>query len=382
MWRYYWNWRNSVEDYKTIDIKFLKIYWYLDKWVDIKSWWLYWKRNWQNNWNIWIEVNKWENTWYLRVTFSQTNYNSEKRKLDYKIPLVSTSCNYWWIRWWFLCPCRWNRCSILYLQSNWIFASRKTLNLCYKSQKESKLARFYWKYLFSNYEKIEELKRTIKYPFRNWKPTRKIIRLMKLENNIPSLDEMARMEDKLIKEEQDFYVNKYGSFKNDVYKKVWWDWMYEWDYWHKYFKDEFKKEIINEIKTKKTWKNKEIKYNKEDEDIVDDIFRAWEANNSTIKWHWGVRKIYNQDFYKLKTYYIKSAIDKILKRKANNIKVGKKGNVIYFNIDWRQVSFHDPFNEIDLPINNDIEWIWKITRTNPLKMNNKDYLEYFWKFIK
>jgi hypothetical protein len=190
------------------------------------------------------------------------------------------------------------------------------------------------------------------------------------------------MEDKLIKEEQDFYVNKYGSFKNDVYKKVWWDWMYEWDYWHKYFKDEFKKEIINEIKTKKTWKNKEIKYNKEDEDIVDDIFRAWEANNSTIKWHWGVRKIYNQDFYKLKTYYIKSAIDKILKRKANNIKVGKKGNVIYFNIDWRQVSFHDPFNEIDLPINNDIEWIWKITRTNPLKMNNKDYLEYFWKFIK
>jgi hypothetical protein len=43
---------------------------------------------------------------------------------------------------------------------------------------------------------------------------------MKLENNIPSLDEMARMEDKLIKEEQDFYVNKYGSFKNDVYKKV------------------------------------------------------------------------------------------------------------------------------------------------------------------
>lgn len=137
MWRYYyWEWRYSVEDYtKTIDIKFLKKYWYLNVWVAYKTWWLYWKRFWEDNWNIGIEVNKWESSWYLRVSFNQTGPDGEKKEFDYKIPLVTTLCNYWGVRWWFLCPCKWNRCSILYLQSSWIFASRKTLNLCYDEQK-------------------------------------------------------------------------------------------------------------------------------------------------------------------------------------------------------------------------------------------------------
>ena len=69
------------------------------KCVDYKKWWLYWKRNWEDNWNIWVEVNKWKTNWYVRVTFTQTNYDWEKKELDYKILLVSTPCNYWWIRW-------------------------------------------------------------------------------------------------------------------------------------------------------------------------------------------------------------------------------------------------------------------------------------------
>ena len=195
MWKYYyWEWKNSIDDYpKTIDIKFLKKYLYLYKWIDYKKWGLYWKLWWKDNWNIWIEVNKGEITWYLRIYFTQTNHYWEKKELDYNIQLVSTPCNYWWVRRWFLCPCWWNRCSILYLQNNWIFASRKTLNLCYSEQKESKKYRYVTYLIWKPFNDIYLLKDTIKYPYRNWKPTRKMRRVLKLHSQMPSLDEVENI---------------------------------------------------------------------------------------------------------------------------------------------------------------------------------------------
>jgi len=196
MWRYYyWEWKNSVEDYsKTISIKFLKKYWYLDTWVDHRTWRLYWKRNWKENWNISIEIDKGETSWFVRVFFTQTSPDWIMKKLDYKIPLVSTPCNYWGIRWWFLCPCKSNRCSILYLQNNWIFASRKTLNLCYSAQKESKRYRYMDYLMWTPFNKMYLLKDKIKYPYRNWKPTRKMRRFLKLHNQMPSMEEVRNME--------------------------------------------------------------------------------------------------------------------------------------------------------------------------------------------
>lgn len=196
MWRYYyWQGRYSVEDYsRTIDIKFLKKYWYLDKWVSFKSWWLYWKRNWEDNWTISVEVNKWDNTWYIRVYFTQTKEDWTKKEFDYQIPLVSTVCNYWGIRRWFLCPCKWNRCSKLYFQTNWIFASRKTLNLCYDEQKKSKKRRYFWYMMWEAYTRILVIKKDMKYPYRNWKPTRKMRRILNLRRRAPSKEEIESFE--------------------------------------------------------------------------------------------------------------------------------------------------------------------------------------------
>ena len=195
MWRYYyWEWKTSVEDYsKTIDIKFLKTYGYLDKWLYSRKWGLYWKRNWEDNWNIWVEINKWDTSWYIRVTFTQTNMDWEKKELDYKIQLVSTPCNYWGVRWWLLCPCKWNRCSILYKQNNWIFASRKTLDLCYGDQKESKRYRYMSYLMWKPFNDMYLLKDKIKYPYRNWKPTRKMRRFLKLHHQMPSMEEVKNI---------------------------------------------------------------------------------------------------------------------------------------------------------------------------------------------
>lgn len=192
MWRYYWSWKNTVEDFKkTISIKNLKESWFLI-W-DYKQWKITWYYAENEIWNIWIEIEKNDFSWYLRVYFIQTDETWNKKEFDYRIELVTTKCNYWWVRWWFLCPCKWNRCSILYLQNNWIFASRKTLDLVYEQQKESKKWRYFWYLLWDNFTKILEIKESMKYPFRNWKPTRKMRRVLKLHNKIPNENEIKNL---------------------------------------------------------------------------------------------------------------------------------------------------------------------------------------------
>lgn len=168
---------NSIENYpKTLSIKWLKDILKINQNNILAT--SSWTNNWKNVWNIWIEINKNNTEWFLRVFFTQTDYNWIKKEFNYKIKLVSTPCNYWWIRRRFLCPCKWNRCSILYLQDNWIFASRKTLNLIYPKQRESKSKRLL-DILFINFD-IAEILETIKYPFRNWKPTKKMKKVLKL----------------------------------------------------------------------------------------------------------------------------------------------------------------------------------------------------------
>ena len=192
MWRYYWSWKNTDEDFKkTISIKNLKESWFLI-W-DYKQWKITWYYAENEIWNIWIEIEKNDFSWYLRVYFIQTDETWNKKEFDYRIELVTTKCNYWWVRWWFLCPCKWNRCSILYLQNNWIFASRKTLDLVYEQQKESKKWRYFWYLLWDNFTKILEIRKNMKYPFRNWKPTRKMRRVLKLHNKIPNENEIKNL---------------------------------------------------------------------------------------------------------------------------------------------------------------------------------------------
>ena len=75
-----------------------------------------------------------------------------------------------------------------------MFASRKTLDLCYESQKKDVLYRFLEKSFWPRDEDIEKLEKSIKYPYRNWKPTRKQRRLEKLLSQMPSLEETLELE--------------------------------------------------------------------------------------------------------------------------------------------------------------------------------------------
>lgn len=94
MWRYYyWQWKDSVEDYsKTIDMRFLKKYWYLDKWAYYKKQRLYRKINWEDNWNILVEVNKCEGNELVEVNKYEGN---ELVELEVFIDILNNAKNYY-----------------------------------------------------------------------------------------------------------------------------------------------------------------------------------------------------------------------------------------------------------------------------------------------
>jgi len=195
MWRYYYNARSSTSDYpKRLTIKALKENGFLDG-----------SKNgceatitWSNGSNIGIQANIWEESWSVRVYFTQLNRTTwEEKKLDYTITLESTPCNYGGKRWWLICPLRWGRCTTLYLQNNGLFGSRKTLNLCYEEQKESHRYR-QLSYILGKYKtKGLAVWQSIKYPYRNGKPTKKLERYFKLSEKWPTMDEVMQIDDLL-----------------------------------------------------------------------------------------------------------------------------------------------------------------------------------------
>ena len=59
--------------------------------------------------------------------------------------------------------------------------------------------------------------------------------------------------------------------------------------------------------------------------------------------------------YNKKSMYLKTLINGILQNKIDEIKVWKKEGIIYFSLEGRQFSFHDPENEIKAPYK---KWKW------------------------
>ncbi len=182
MTRYYWNKKQRAEHLKRMSMSFFTRYGYL-RGSTVHSWVHIWKLWEMNNGSIWFTISRdyerKEGT--LRVQFSHTGKQWENsEEFDYCIRLIATDCYFGWLRWWFLDPCdpMGRKCSVLYKQSNWYFASHKTLNLSYDTQNEGrwiKRAEFQsirWIVLYNK----------IKYQCRNGRPTRKLKRVLKYLN--------------------------------------------------------------------------------------------------------------------------------------------------------------------------------------------------------
>lgn len=197
MWRFWW--KDTVDDYKYISIYDFYKRWTIKEWnrsgnLNFSKWW-------RQTWFISYVLNIWDES-YLQLKFIATGDDWIEKKFDYKIKLDRTSSNYWWYKYWFLCPCTGRRCTKLYLQSNWYFCDRKALNLYYPAQLEKRPLRWYSFWWLPYLDRLYE---SIKYKYRNWKPTKKRIKYIKLNNKL----------------ENAIQIMANGMKSNRLYKKYW-----------------------------------------------------------------------------------------------------------------------------------------------------------------
>lgn len=183
--------KSEADNVKKISTAFLKKHGYFKGW---RSGTMSWTNSglWgENKSSVGVEVSTSDGASHLRITYTQTDRDTEKKKeFDYKIPLTTTACRYGGERYWFICP--WykdgkycgKRVGTLYKDGDY-FACRHCYELGYSSQKTNR--RYKMLPLFNVItieKKIEELQGQIKRPYYAGKPTRKERQLEKLYTQI------------------------------------------------------------------------------------------------------------------------------------------------------------------------------------------------------
>jgi len=140
-----WSNRNTVEECKTVDIYWLARH---DYFCGFRRGSIDWRNAVGEDYgSIELEVsveNLFDEGEYVRFIYAHTNMcTGEKSHLDYKAKLVTTSCNFGGVRYWFVCPLITNgmpcsrRVGKLYLPPRAeYFGCRHCYNLTYRSQKE------------------------------------------------------------------------------------------------------------------------------------------------------------------------------------------------------------------------------------------------------
>lgn len=118
----------------------------------------------------------------IRLTYTNTNrWTNEATEMDFKIPIITTSCNYGGIRFWFTCPLTKNgaycgrRVGVLCKVDRW-FGCRQCGDLVYFEQNEPKRNRN----LITNVD-VEKAYNEIKRFYYNDKPTKKYLKYLKME---------------------------------------------------------------------------------------------------------------------------------------------------------------------------------------------------------
>ena len=123
---------------------------------------------------------------YIRLQYIYTSRSTgEKSNMDFKIPLVTTPCNYGGVRYWFICPlikskqyCG-RRIGVVYSVGKW-FGCRYCGEIAYNSQTKSGRFRGTTVCL----PDIERAESEVKRYYYNNKPTRKYKRVIKLNEKL------------------------------------------------------------------------------------------------------------------------------------------------------------------------------------------------------
>jgi hypothetical protein len=183
--------KTESDDVKKIETSFLRKHKYFTGW-----------RNGQITWTSGFSENKTsvgievftsiipDGQNYCRIHYTQTNnYTNEEKKFDYKIPLVTTACNYGGKRYWFICPWYKNgtycgrRVGVLYKDGDY-FACRHCYDITYASRNLSGRAKQFGSSL--SFPEVDKLREEVKRTHYKGKLTRKYLRYLKAEEQAES----------------------------------------------------------------------------------------------------------------------------------------------------------------------------------------------------
>lgn len=187
MGRIYWDNKNTTDRSKRIPVAFLKKHGYFNSKYGIEAGTVTFSIGERKTGSIGISVASKDNDKHIQFTYTETKTNGEKKECDYKVPLVTTPCNYGGARYWFRCslvrngiPCN-RRVGVLYLPPGAsYFGCRHCYNLTYESRNENRRSPYAILYKTMKAEKIEE---GLKRRFYKGKPTKKYRRYLALTSN-------------------------------------------------------------------------------------------------------------------------------------------------------------------------------------------------------
>jgi hypothetical protein len=177
--------KNKADDAKKISTSFLKKHGYFKGWL---SGTITWTRSgmWgENKSSVSISVSTLEGDNYLRITYTQTDRDTqEKKDFDFKIPLTTTPCRFGGKRYWFICP--WyksgvycgKRVGTLYKDGDY-FACRHCYDLTYESRNLSGYAKPFGSVI--SFPELEELEEKVKRKYYRGQPTKRYLRFLKKE---------------------------------------------------------------------------------------------------------------------------------------------------------------------------------------------------------
>lgn len=122
---------------------------------------------------------------YMRLRYSQTDHEGNKKDFDYKVELVTTSCKFGGERFWFTCPLTVNdkvcgrRVGVLFKAGDY-FGCRHCYNLVYAVQNYGGLSKVSGKIV--GLLALDRMKKEIKRERYNGKYTKRYVRYLELRN--------------------------------------------------------------------------------------------------------------------------------------------------------------------------------------------------------
>jgi len=134
LWRVLFMGKDTVNNYKSISIKFLKQHKQL---VGYCSGGISWSRGGEKTGSVSYHIDiSYPGTEHIRFKYTTTIRDTgEKIDRNYRVRLEPTKCNYGGQRWWFICNYCQRRVGVLYIGDS-DFACRHCYNLTYESRNE------------------------------------------------------------------------------------------------------------------------------------------------------------------------------------------------------------------------------------------------------